>query len=321
MLTVPGEETYIMKILNILKYTAFALIVVFTAAAVSPIEIIIVPSPRAAVYYDGGIYGTIPEIPEPAEEPTEPTEPTEASGPAATETTEAAEEPETQEIPADKGPPVKKPKKEYKDKFDRLRDMYNGNEDIIGIIKIPGTVVYYPVAYYAYDNKYYLDRNLRKQFSAAGSIFLDYENSVERQDPNTVLYGHQMSVNSMFHTLRYYANEEYFYSHRYIIFNTVYENNVWEVFTFFRAHISFNYIRVFFRSERTFLELAAEMKERSLYETGIDIERGDRILTLSTCTNEDRDTRYVLAARLIKNKEDIPEDILIQMENAVEDFR
>jgi len=315
MLTVPGEETT-MNILMKLKYTALALVVAAAAAAVSPIEIIIVPSPRAVIYYDGGVYETIPETAAPTEEaPQKTTEKIEI------EPIETIGEPEEQEAPAPKGPPVKKSQKEYKDKFDRLRAMYNGNEDIIGMLKIPGTVIYYPVAYYAYDNIYYLERNLRKQFSAAGSIFLDYENSVERQDPNTVLYGHQMSFNSMFHTLRYYANEEYFYDHRYIIFNTIYEDNVWEVFTFFRAHISFNYIRVFFKSERTFLGLAAEMKERSLYETGIYINSGDRILTLSTCTNEDRDTRYVLAARLIKNRDDIPEEIAAQMERAVEDFK
>ena len=233
---------------------------------------------------------------------------------------EAAPE-ETSARPPATEPPVKKNNRAYRDKFDGLRALYNGNEDIIGIIKIPGTVVYYPVAYYAYDNDYYLGRNLFKQISAAGSIFLDYENSIERYDPNTVLYGHQMSFNSMFHTLRYYADEDFFNEHRYIIFNTVYEDNVWEVFAFFRAHISFNYIKVFFKSERAFLELAAEIKARSLYESGIDIKEGDRILTLSTCTNEDRDTRYVLSARMVKNKDEIPEEIAMQMAGAVEEYK
>ena len=220
------------------------------------------------------------------------------------------------------GPPVKKPKKIYQDKFDRIRDMYNGNTDIIGIVKIPGTVINYPVAHYAYDlNEYYLNRNLYKQRSAAGSIFMDFENSVERYDPNTVLYGHQMSSNSMFHSLRYYMEKDYFDSHRYVIFNTIYEDNVWEVFSFFKSNISFNYIKVYFGSEQDFLELAAEITERSIYETGIEIKEGDRILILSTCTNEDRDTRYVLCARMIKNKSDIPENIAKQMENAADDYK
>ena len=150
---------------------------------------------------------------------------------------------------------------------------------------------------------------------------MDYENSVERQDPNTVIYGHQMSSNSMFHTISYYTDEDFFNNHRYVIFNTIYEDNVWEVFAFFKTDVSFNYIKVFFRSERDFLKLAAEMTERSMYDTGIEIKTGDRILTLSTCTNQESYTRYVLCARMIKNKADIPEDIAAQMTGAAEDFK
>ena len=232
---------------------------------------------------------------------------------------ELAESDENAENPVNR-PPIKA-KRVYRDKYDSLRAQYNDNEDIIGIIKIPGSVVYYPVAHHLSDNDYYLGRNLLKQRSSAGSICMDYENSVERYDPNTILYGHQMYSDSMFHSINYYRDEEYFYNHRYIIFNTIYEDNVWEVFSFFETHISFYYIQVFFNSEKDFLSLAAEINKKSMYGTGIEIKEGDRILTLSTCTNLDPDTRYVLCARLVKNKDDIPEDILREMTNAVEDFQ
>ena len=237
------------------------------------------------------------------------------------ETKEPAREPET---PKKTRIPVKV-KKEYQNKFDRLRAKYNNN-DIIGIIKIPGSVVYYPVAHNPESTDYYLDRNLYRQKSSAGSIVLDHENSIERQDPNTVIYGHQMYSNSMFHTLNYYRDENFFNNHRYVIYNTIYEDNVWEVFAFFKTHTNyteFPYIKVFFKSEQDFLKLAAEMKKRSMYETGIEIAEGDRILTLSTCTNlpGEADYRYVLCARMIKNKDDIPENIAIQMANAVDEFK
>lgn len=221
-------------------------------------------------------------------------------------------------------PPVKA-KKVYQEKFDALRDKYNGSEDIVGIIKIPGTVVYYPVAQDE-DNVFYLDHDLYKQKSRAGSIMLDYENDVTKSDPHTILYGHQMSAETktMFHTLSYYKDEEFYKNHKYIIFNTIYENNVWEVFAFFQTHVDdFYYIKVNFKSERDFLNLAAEIKNRAIYDTGIDIKPGDRILTLSTCINQDPNTpyRYVLSARMLKNKDGIPADIAEQMLNAVEDFK
>lgn len=216
-------------------------------------------------------------------------------------------------------PPIKA-KKAYQNKFDLLRGKFNNNEDIIGFVKIPGTVINYPVAHYT-DNDFYLNRNLYKNRSSAGCIFMDYENSLERSDPNTILYGHKMSSNSMFHSLSYFENEDYFNKHRYIIFNTIYEDNVWEIFAYFKAHVSFYYIKVAFRSEREFLNLAAEMKERSLHDTDIEIEAGDRILVLSTCTNIDPDTRNVVVARRIKNKEDIPADIMYEMTSAVDNYK
>jgi SrtB family sortase len=236
--------------------------------------------------------------------------------------TEDSEEPEIEEIeeePKEIRVPVKV-RRVYENKFDMLRARYNNNEDIIGIVKVPGTVIFYPVVHYAGDNNYYLDRNYYRQKSAAGSIFMDYENDVSRQDPNTILYGHQMSSNSMFHSIGYFRDENYFNAHRYVIFNTAYEDSVWEVFAFLEADISFNYIKVFFRSELEFLLLAREISRQSLYDTGIEIKSGDRILIMSTCTNINPDKRYVLASRLIKNKEDIPADILNQTDSAIEDF-
>jgi sortase B len=251
--------------------------------------------------------------PETLKEETEPEEPE----------IEIEEEPEPEEVIEEEIKEIRTPVKanrKYQDKFDLLRAHFNNNEDIIGIVKVPGTVIFYPVAYYPEDNNYYLDRNYFKQRSAAGSIFMDYENSVERQDPNTVLYGHQMSSNSMFHSIGYFKDENYFNAHRYVIFNTVYEDGVWEVFAFLEADVTFNYIKVYFNSERDFLKRAREIREKAYHRTDAEIGEGDRILIMSTCTNRDPMKRYVLAARLIKNKEDIPEDILSQMSSAVYDY-
>ena len=206
----------------------------------------------------------------------------------------------------------------YQEIFDSLKARYNNN-DIIGILKIPGASVFYPVAQHG-DNDFYLEHDYFKRPSSAGSVFLDYENSAERRDPSTILFAHNMDSYIMFSHIKSFNDENFFNENRYVIFNTVYENNVWETFAFFETHISFNYIKVNFRSEQDFLKLAREITERSNYDTGIQIKSGDRILILSTCTNTDPDTRYVLAARMIKNLEHIPEAVFEQMETAVEDY-
>jgi len=191
--------------------------------------------------------------------------------------------------------------------FAELRETY-GNDDIVGYLQIPGTSIDYPVTH-STDNTFYLENDINKNASVAGWIFMDYENNMDNDDPNIVIYGHNMKKDIMFHSLRYYQSWDYFNEHRYIIFNTIYENYVWEVFSFYKADVSFPYIQVVFPSENAFFALAAEMKERSMYDTGVDLKYGDHILTLSTCTNEAEDTRFVLNARRLDPSE-IPEGLI-----------
>lgn len=178
-----------------------------------------------------------------------------------------------------------------------LREQYN-NDDIVGFISIEGTSIDYPVLHSS-DNNFYLYRNLSKQYSVAGSIFLDYENNIELEDKNTILYGHNMNADIMFHSLRYYQDKDFYEKHKYIKFNTLYGNYVWEIFSFYRTTTDFYYIQVIFEDDEEFEGLLNEMKERSLYDTGVIVTKEDRILTLSTCTNETDDTRFVINARLI----------------------
>ncbi len=173
-----------------------------------------------------------------------------------------------------------------------------GNDDVVGYLKIDGTSINYPVMQSS-DNQFYLNRDIYKQPSSAGSIFLDYENDIRRNDKNTVIYGHNMNKDYMFHALRYYNDYNYFLNHRYITFDTLYCNQTWEVFSFYKTDISFNYIKVFFSSQSEFSNLLNEMKNRSAYDTGVVVSPKDRVLTLSTCSNQESNTRYVLNARLV----------------------
>ena len=43
-----------------------------------------------------------------------------------------------------------------------------------------------------------------------------------------------------------------------------------------------------------------EMKKQSLYDTGIDVEYGDELLTLSTCDYDEEDGRFVVVCKRMK---------------------
>ena len=49
------------------------------------------------------------------------------------------------------------------------------NDDVVGWIQIPGTVINYPV-YQGEDNDYYLNTNAHGVYGIGGQIFMDYEN-------------------------------------------------------------------------------------------------------------------------------------------------
>ena len=200
-----------------------------------------------------------------------------------------------------------------------LREQHD-NDDIVGYLYVPGTTMDYAITK-AEDNEYYLDHDIDKNYSSAGWPYMDSENDPEAdEDWNTIIYGHNMNKDYMFHSLRYFREESFWQEHPYIIYSTMYENLVWEVYAFtiadvrYREAIKYNYIQVLFDSEAQFEKLVTTMKSRALYDTGVEFEEGDRILSLSTCTNYDENTRYVLSLIPVKDMSKVPEDILALLE-------
>ena len=105
--------------------------------------------------------------------------------------------------------------------WDVLRET---NKDIYAWIYIPETNVDYPVLQSETDDEYYLMHNLDGSYGYPGCIFTQLLNSKDFTDYNTVLYGHNMKNGTMFRTLHYYQNEEFFYNNPYIYIYT--ENGV-----------------------------------------------------------------------------------------------
>jgi len=180
-----------------------------------------------------------------------------------------------------------------------LRQIYN-NKEIIGNLKIEGTRINYPVTQ-STDNNFYLYHDIKKQPHIAGWVFLDQINSTARPDRNTVIYGHNMMDGSRFRDILKFACPEFFAANRYITFDTIYDQQQWEIFAFYQTDISFNYIQIIFSSQSAFGELVAEMKSRSWHDASVEVTASDRILTLSTCSGAGATNyRYVLNARLIQ---------------------
>ena len=147
------------------------------------------------------------------------------------------------------------------------------------------------------NNTYYLTHSFDKSYNRAGWIFMDYENKMDGQDKNIVIYGHNRKDGSMFAPLKqilkpaWYNNE----ANKYVTLLTEDEKLTFEVFSIYRVENEMEYITINFDSENAFRQFKYKMQQRSVKDYDIDVTVDAPILTLSTC-DDNNDYRIVLHA-------------------------
>lgn len=171
------------------------------------------------------------------------------------------------------------------------------NPDTIGFIKVMGTNINYPFVQ-TKDNDYYLNRSYDKTYNNAGWIFLDYRNN-EFNDKNTIIYGHGRINGTMFGSLKdtlkssWQSNKD-----NYIIkISTEKENSIWQIFSVYKIATTSDYLQTTF-SDNEFESFINLIKGRSSYNFETDVTNEDKVLTLSTCYNDN--DKMVVHAKLIK---------------------
>lgn len=189
---------------------------------------------------------------------------------------------------------------EMRSQFVELQEI---NQDIVGWVSIDGTKINYPILQ-ANDNDFYLTRNYEKEETLAGSIFMDYRNDVAIDNPNTIVYGHRMRDNSMFQSLTGFLEEDFFYNHGTIRYDTMYESYEAEVFAAYNTTTDFDYIQTDFALGTDFLTLVHQMKQKSKFDKEVEIGMDDQIITLSTCDYmlDPNKGRLVVHAKLVKRQ-------------------
>lgn len=195
---------------------------------------------------------------------------------------------------------------EEKKILDEYKNLLIKNKRLIGWVKIADTNIDYPVVQ-TVDNEYYLDHNLNQEYDKNGSIFMDKDCDVIKPSTNYIIYGHHMKNGSMFGTLDKYQKKEYWEKHPTILFDTIYEKGEYEVMYVFRSRVYSEEDVVFkyyqFIDAGSALEFDSNMREMasvSLYDTGVTAEFGDQLLTLSTCDYQEKNGRFVVVAKKIK---------------------
>lgn len=181
-------------------------------------------------------------------------------------------------------------------------DLFNLNPDLVGWILVPGTVINYPVMQTPEWVNYYLKRDFYGQSNDHGSIYADEMADIKRPSANVTLYGHKMKDGSMFAGLMDYKEKSFYEQHPTIDFNTIYKDGTYQILAVFITTANeggFPYHLFVDGTKEEFNAFVSKCKELSLYDTGVDADYGDKLITLSTCEHNVSNGRFVVVAKKV----------------------
>lgn len=176
------------------------------------------------------------------------------------------------------------------------------NPDTVAFIHMQGNNINYPVVQ-TNNNDYYLKHAYDRSKNSAGWVFMDYRNNITDLSDNTVIYGHGRLDETVFGSLKnaltanWQANKE-----NYVIWlTTEKENLVFQIFSIYTIPSENYYIETDFSSSADKEKWLNTMKERNTTSFDTSVNTNDKILTLSTCQNNNGG-RIVVQAKLIKRQ-------------------
>ena len=180
-----------------------------------------------------------------------------------------------------------------------LKKLKEKNNDTIGWLNVNNTNINYPFVKSS-DNDYYLHHSFDKSYNNAGWVFLDYRNNKNLTDKNNIIYGHHRVNNTMFTSLLNTLNESWYTNkdNHIIRVSLENENSLWQIISVYKIPVESYYITTKFNNDNEFITFLDTISKRSIYNFNYNVNKDDKILTLSTCYDDN--TRVVVHAKLIK---------------------
>ena len=157
----------------------------------------------------------------------------------------------------------------------------------------------YPILQHPTDVEYYLKKMWNHEDNTAGSIFLDVANSSDFMDYNTFVFGHNMKNLSMFGRLKEYKKQEFYAGKEYFWIYTPTMNYQYQIFSVHEVKVDSGFFRVFSSTGDEFTQYVADSKADARYDTGVEVNGNDKIVTLSTCTASGDTWRLLVQGKLI----------------------
>ena len=158
------------------------------------------------------------------------------------------------------------------------------------------------------DNTFFLNHDALGKRNSNGAIFLDEDVRLITRPYTLFLYGHNMKNGNMFGRLKKYKENTYFYQHRIITFDTMYEEGQYAVFAVMEMNtvpgtgLWYDLWSLNTDSSTDREKAIRTMESRSAIRSMLDVQAADQLLLLITCLDGETE-RLVVAARRLRNGE------------------
>lgn len=179
--------------------------------------------------------------------------------------------------------------------FDALQAI---NPQAVGWIRSDTGDINYPVVQ-GTDNDYYLTHLVDGTYNSNGSIFVDFRNAADISDRNTFIYGHNMRNGAMFASLSLYSAAGYLEMHPELVLITREESFSLQVFAGCVVPGNSDLYQMTYRDDEEFASYVEKVKLLSDFSSDVQVGPQDRIVTLSTCSYDYDDARYLLFCKAV----------------------
>ena len=196
---------------------------------------------------------------------------------------------------------IETPTIDYKEELNKLKEEYN-NDDIVGVLSLENTTFSEIVMQYS-DNDYYLEHTVYHKYNWRGQTFLDYRLDIN-DSKKLIIYGHN-SPNYIlpFKVFENYYDSNYLSDHKYMYLQTDKEVKVYEIFSVYIEVSDWEYYsKVNFNTENEYFRHISDFKNKSFYDTGVEITKYDEILIIQTCSTHKDYTNYENKFLLVMGK-------------------
>jgi len=180
--------------------------------------------------------------------------------------------------------------------FEALDEVYPG---IVGWIKLYNSALDYPIMQTT-NNHYFLGHLPDGTRHRSGSVFLDYRNSPDFSDKNSLLYGHESRTEDMFGALKNYRRQSFYEENPVMYIHTPEADFELVVFAAYLVDSGIESPTINFRDDEHFLEYIDRVRRRSFFQSDVVITAEDRIVSLCTCAYDYTNARFIVVGKLVE---------------------